>query len=63
MKIDLDIILNVFIGMFLYNMVLTSLGKALLNHFLNNSETIQKEKKSFREKLKAKLDEREKSQP
>ena len=56
MKINLEIIFNVCLGLFLYNLILNSIGKAVLVYFLNNSETIQNEKKSFREKLKSKMD-------
>lgn len=56
---DFKIILNVCIGMLLYNFVLASIGKVLLRYFLDNSTTIQKEKKSFREELNKKLKEKQ----
>ena len=62
MSIDLEIIINVCLGMLLYNFILASIGRVLLRYFLDNSDTVQKEKKSFREKLKSKLDESKSTQ-
>lgn len=53
-----EIILNVFIALIIYNLILSSLGKVILKYFLDHSETVQKEKKSFQDKLKEKLNEK-----
>lgn len=55
MNINLEIIINVCLGMFLYNIILASMAKVLLKYFLDKSDTVQKEKKSFQERLKEKL--------
>ena len=57
MKINVEIIINTCIGLLLYDILLASIGKVLLKYFLDNSETIQKEKKSFQERLKEKQSE------
>lgn len=54
---NLDIIVNVCIGMFVYNIILASFGNVLIKHFLENNETVQKEKKSFRDRVSEKLKE------
>lgn len=57
MTIDITIIFNVCLGMLLYNLIIASIAKVLFKYFLDNSEIIQSEKKSFREKLKDKMKE------
>ena len=47
--IQFSIILNVIIGMFIYNIILKAFGAVLMREFMK-SDTLQKEKKSFREK-------------
>lgn len=52
---DASIILNVVIGCFLYNIVLKSIGKALIDSFVK-TKTVEKElQKSFKEKLAEKV--------
>ncbi len=53
--IQFSIILNVIIGMFIYNIILKAFGAVLMREFMK-SDTIQKEKKSFREKVQEKMD-------
>ena len=55
MNFNLEIVFNVFIGIMLYKMLISTLSVAVLKVFVNNSDTLQKEKKSFRDKLKDKL--------
>jgi hypothetical protein len=57
MNINLEIIINVCLGMLICNFILASIGKVLLRYFLDNSDTVQKEKKKFQEKLKDKVNE------
>lgn len=45
--------------MFIYNIVLASIGKVILSYFLQNSETIQKEKKTFEQRLAEKMKSKE----
>lgn len=55
MNINSEIIINVCLGVLLYNFILASIGKFLLKYFLDSSDLIQKEKKNFKERLKEKL--------
>lgn len=60
MKLNFEIIFNVFVAMVFYRMFFSWIGSFLLKYFLDKSETIQKEKKSFQEKLKEKIEQNEK---
>jgi len=55
--IDYNIILNVFIAMFVYNIVLKAFGALLMQQFMKG-EQVQKEKSKFRDRLKEKLEEK-----
>ena len=57
MKMNLEIIFNVCLGLFLYNLVIASIAKSLLLYFFEHSKTIQKEKKTFQERIKEKKSE------
>lgn len=52
---NLEIIINVFIALFIYQIFIKAFGAVLIKYFLDNSDSIQKEKKSFRDKLNEKL--------
>jgi len=52
---NLEIILNVFIALFVYNIFIKAIAQTFITYFLNSSKTIQNEKKSFQEKLKEKM--------
>jgi hypothetical protein len=52
MKMNIEIIFNVCLGLFLYNLIISSIVKSLLLYFFEHSKTIQKEKKSFQERIK-----------
>lgn len=54
---NIEIILNVFIAMFIYNLVLKAMGITLMKYFLDGNDYVKKEKESFKEKLKNKLEE------
>jgi hypothetical protein len=56
---NLEIIVNDCIGMLLYNLILSSIGKVILMYFLQGG-SLEKEKQTFQEKLKEKLDKQEK---
>jgi len=58
MNINTEIILNVFIALFVYNIILSAIGKTLLKYFLDSSSVVQKEKKTFEQRLKEKLQEK-----
>lgn len=55
---DLNIIINVVIGVAIYNLILSSIGRTVLIYFLEKSDTVQKEKKSFQDRLKEKMEEK-----
>ena len=55
MNIDINLIGNVLIAMFLYNMILKAIGAALIKQIMKG-DVAQKKKKTFREELKKKLD-------
>ncbi len=59
--IDIKLILNILIALFLYKVIFAALANSLMNAFLK-SDTVQKERKSFRELVREKLEEEE-SQP
>lgn len=61
MKINMEIILNVWIAMFIYSIVFASIGKVLITYFLDHSKSIQEAKKTFNEKLADKAREKEQS--
>jgi hypothetical protein len=52
MKINLELIFNLCLALFFYNLIIASVAKSLLLYFFENSKTIQKEKKSFQERIK-----------
>jgi hypothetical protein len=52
---NLEIILSVFVGMFLYNIVIKAIGATLIKYFLDNSKTAQEQKKSFQDRINEKL--------
>ena len=58
MKIDVNLIFNIVIGLFIYNIILKALGSVILNRFLD-TDTMKEKKKSFQEKLKEKMEESE----
>lgn len=57
MKLNFELILNVWVAIIFYNLVLKSFATVLMRHFLDNSKYVQEQKKTFREKLKEKLEE------
>jgi hypothetical protein len=52
MKINLELVFNVCLALFFYNLIISSVAKSLLLYFFEHSKTIQKEKKSFQERIK-----------
>jgi hypothetical protein len=52
MKINLELIFNLCLALFFYNLIISSVAKSLLLYFFEHSKTIQKEKKSFQERIK-----------
>ncbi len=53
---DAKLILNVLIALFLYNLILKSIGASILKQLFKSDE-FQKRKKTFKERLKEKLNE------
>lgn len=54
MELNIGIILNVMIGMFLYNAILKSIGVSILKYMIKTkagNDASEEVKKSFREKL------------
>ncbi len=60
MNINLEVIVNVCLGMILYNFVISAMFKALFIYFLDNNKTVQKEKELILGKLKEKLNQSDK---
>ena len=51
--IDTNLIMNMVIALFLYNIILRSIGQAIMKQFMK-SDVAKKEKKSFEERVKEK---------
>ena len=58
MELDLNTILNVVIGLALYNMIIKSIGMSAIKAIIN-SKHVEKERKDFKESLKTKLEDSE----
>ena len=56
MELDLNLIGNILIAIFIYNMVLKSIGATIIKYLLK-SDTGKEYKKTFKDKLKDKLNE------
>ena len=56
MKIDINLIGNILIAMFLYNAILKSLAMGFFKQIMK-TDTAKKKAKNFKEELKKKLDE------
>jgi hypothetical protein len=57
--IDVNLIINVIIGMFIYNIILKAFGATLINQFMK-SDVAKQHKKTYRQKIKEKLKDDEK---
>lgn len=57
MEIDIKLILNIIVALFVYNIILRAIGGVFMNQFMK-SDTMKKEKKSFQDKLKEKLEQK-----
>jgi len=57
MELDLKLIINIIIALFVYNIILRAIAGVFINQFMK-SDTMKKEKKSFQDKLKDKLDQK-----
>jgi hypothetical protein len=53
---DLNLILNILISLFIYNIILRSIGSVLMQAFMKTN-TAKEERKSFRERLDEKMKE------
>lgn len=58
MGIDVNLIWNFLIAIFLYNIILKAIGATILKQFFKSDE-IQEAKKSFNDKIKEKFKENE----
>lgn len=56
MKVDLNLIANVLIAMFLYNILIKAFAATLIGQIMK-TDVAKEKKKSFREEIKKKLDE------
>ncbi|NQY41965.1 MAG: hypothetical protein HRT87_01260 [Legionellales bacterium] len=56
MEIDLNVIFNTILAMFFYNIFIKAFTQTIMTQIFKN-EHIKEKKKSFREKLKDKLEE------
>lgn len=52
---NLDVVISVVLGMFLYNVLFRALGSVIIREFMK-SDTAKEKKSEFREKLKEKLE-------
>ncbi len=59
MNIDVNIIVNVLIAMFSYNVILKAFAATVFKQIMK-SDVAQERKKTFREELKKKLEDQEK---
>jgi len=56
MELDLNTVFNVIIAMFFYNIFIKALSQTILTQIFQN-DNIKEKKKTFKEKLKQKLEE------
>ena len=56
MELDLNTVFNVIIAMFFYNIFIKALSQTILTQIFKNDK-IKEKKKTFKEKLKEKLEE------
>ena len=60
MNLDFNLILNFLVAIFFYNIILKTFAVVLIKWALSNNNTAKELKKTFKEKIKEKLDEQEK---
>lgn len=60
---DLNIILNVIIGCFIYNIFLKAIGATILESLLKSKPVKEGVRQSFEEKLKERMEQKERSVP
>jgi len=62
MELDFNIIANTLIAILIYNIIILHTIGPIISKWLFGAETLEKEKKTFKEKLKDKLEERMKTE-